>query len=86
MKRHLIWLLLGILALWIEAFFGFYVHLGPWKISWSLITLLVLVLRNQSAFLVFYALFLGGVRDSFSHGVLGVYGTSFLLRLSVPGL
>jgi len=53
------------------------------KINWILTVVLVLSFKYRTALLPFVAILPGFVLDSLSHGILGIYGTSFFLTTLV---
>ncbi len=81
--KVIFWILIGLISLWTEATASSYLRIWDLKIDLVFIVLLLLMLRWKSSFLLFYGLVLGIITDALSHSMLGVYGLSYFLILSL---
>ena len=81
--KYLFWGLGGLIGFWTEVVLNPTFQVLGYKIQFSWIALIIMILRWPSMFLVFYGLILGLMSDSFSHSMLGLYGISFFLTLLV---
>lgn len=70
---------IGLLGLWLQSTVAPSIAIAHIRPNLMLLTLIVLVLRWPSPWLVIYGAAAGLALDSFSHGMLGVYAISFLL-------
>ncbi len=77
--RALVHGVIGVLGLWLQSTVAPSIAIGHIRPNLMLLTLVVLVLRWPSPWLVFYGALAGLALDSFSHGMLGVYAITFLL-------
>jgi len=68
---------IGVVALWLQVTLAPYVSVGGIKPNLPLVTVLVLGLRWMDPWLFVYGAITGLAVDVFSHGVLGVYASSF---------
>ena len=55
-----------------------YLHLFGYKLNWVLMILVILAFQQNSRFISFLAILAGICCDVLSHGMIGVYGISFL--------
>ena len=81
--KYLFWGLGGLICFWMEVVLNPTFQILGFKIQFSWIALVIMILRWPSMYLVFYGLILGLMKDSFSHSMLGLYGISFFLTLIV---
>ena len=58
-----------------------YIQFGGLKINWILIFMLVLIFRHSKLVIAFFGIFVGLIMDALSHGIMGLYATSFFLTL-----
>ena len=66
---------------WMNLVFNNYFQILGLKINWLLVFMLVLSFRYSKNLLSFLGIFAGLICDALSHGIMGLYGTSFLLTL-----
>ena len=78
---HLYWWLASMMGLWLETALSHYFQIAGLKINIVLMILLVMMLRWQSPYFLFYGLIVGGMTDALSHGMIGVNALSFFLIL-----
>ena len=55
-----------------------YLHLFGYKLNWVLMILVILAFQQNNQFISFLAILAGICCDVLSHGMIGVYGISFL--------
>lgn len=79
--KHLYWIIIGLSALWLQAALSGHLMIAQIKVNFVLMSLLVMMLRWKSPFLLFWGLFLGLLMDALSHSMIGVYGMSFFITL-----
>lgn len=60
-----------------------YLHLFGYKLNWVLMILVILAFQQNSRFISFLAIFAGICCDVLSHGMIGVYGISFLIVILI---
>jgi len=53
------------------------------KINWILIFLLIQTFRQLNLGIAFFGILAGLILDALSHGIMGLYGTSFFLTLLI---
>jgi rod shape-determining protein MreD len=53
------------------------------KINWILILLLIQTFRQLNLGIAFFGILAGLILDALSHGIMGLYGTSFFLTLLI---
>ena len=68
---------------WMNIVLNNYFQIADLKINWVLIFILVLALRYSRIFLPFFGIIAGLICDAHSHGIMGIYGTSFFLTLLI---
>ncbi|MBF0353231.1 MAG: rod shape-determining protein MreD [SAR324 cluster bacterium] len=78
---YLFWFICGILGLWFNVILSEYVSVFGLKPNILLTVMLVMTLQHPALFLAFLGIFMGITLDSFSHGMQGIYGTSFFITL-----
>ena len=72
-----------IIGLWLNIVFNHYVQIVGLKINWILIFLLIQTFRQLNLGIVFFGILAGLILDALSHGIMGLYGTSFFLTLLI---
>ena len=72
-----------IIGLWLNIVFNHYVQIVGLKINWILIFLLIQTFRQSKLGITFFGILPGLVLDALSHGIMGLYGTSFFLTLLI---
>ena len=72
-----------IIGLWLNIVFNHYVQIVGLKINWILIFLLIQTFRQLNLGIAFFGILAGLILDALSHGIMGLYGTSFFLRLLI---
>lgn len=72
-----------IIGLWLNIVFNHYVQIMGLKINWILIFLLIQTFRQSKLGIAFFGIFAGLIFDALSHGIMGIYGTSFFLTLLI---
>jgi len=72
-----------IIGLWLNIVFNHYVQIVGLKINWILIFLLIQTFRQSNLGIAFLGILAGLVLDALSHGIMGLYGTSFFLTLLI---
>ena len=70
-------------GIWLNIVFNNYVQIGGLKINWILLFMLILTFRNTKMLIIFLGVLIGLVMDALSHGIMGLYGTSFFLTLLI---
>ena len=68
-------------GVWLNIVFNNYVQIGGLKINWILMFLLILTFRHSKLVIPFVGILAGLMMDALSHGIMGLYGTSFFLTL-----
>ena len=72
-----------IIGLWLNIVFNHYVQIVGLKINWILIFLLIQTFRQLNLGIAFFGILAGLILDALSHGIMGLYGTSFFLTLLI---
>ena len=72
-----------IIGLWLNIVFNHYVQIVGLKINWILIFLLIQIFRQLNLGFAFFGILAGLILDALSHGIMGLYGTSFFLTLLI---
>ena len=72
-----------IIGLWLNIVFNHYVQIVGLKINWILIFLLIQTFRQLNLGIAFFGILAGLILDVLSHGIMGLYGTSFFLTLLI---
>tara|TARA_Y100001970_G_scaffold233807_1_gene291667 strand:- start:2574 stop:3071 length:498 start_codon:yes stop_codon:yes gene_type:complete len=72
-----------IIGAWMNLIFNNYFQLLGLKINWILVFILALSFRYSKLALSFVGIFAGLICDANSHGIMGLYGTSFFLILLI---
>ena len=72
-----------IIGLWLNIVFNHYVQIMGLKINWILIFLLIQTFRQLNLGIAFFGILAGLILDALSHGIMGLYGTSFFLTLLI---
>ena len=72
-----------IIGLWLNIVFNHYVQIVGLKINWILIFLLIQTFRQLNLGIAFFGIVAGLILDALSHGIMGLYGTSFFLTLLI---
>ena len=72
-----------IIGLWLNIVFNHYVQIIGFKINWILIFLLIQTFRQAKLGIAFFGILAGLILDALSHGIMGLYGTSFFLTLLI---
>ena len=72
-----------IIGLWLNIVFNHYVQIVGLKINWILIFLLIQTFRQLNLGIYFFGILAGLILDALSHGIMGLYGTSFFLTLLI---
>jgi len=70
-----------LIGLWLNIVFNTYVQIGGLKINWILMFMLILTFRHSKLVIAFVGILAGLMMDALSHGIMGLYGTSFFLTL-----
>ena len=81
MRLFLLALGLMLIGVWLSIVFNNYVQFGGLKINWLLIFMLILAFRHSKLLIAFLGMMAGLMMDALSHGIIGLYGTSFFLTL-----
>ena len=81
MRLFLLALGLMLIGVWLNIVFNNYVQLGGLKINWLLMFMLILTFRHSKLLIAFVGMLAGLMMDALSHGIMGLYGTSFFLTL-----
>ena len=81
MRLFLLSLGLMLIGVWLNIVFNNYIQIGGLKINWILIFMLILAFRHSKLAITFVGILAGLVMDALSHGIMGLYGTSFFLTL-----
>ena len=81
MRLFLLSLGLMLIGVWLNLVFNNYVQIGGLKINWILIFMLILAFRHSKLVIGFVGILAGLMMDALSHGIMGLYGTSFFLTL-----
>ena len=81
MRLFLLSLGLMLIGVWLNIVFNNYVQIGGLKINWILIFMLILAFRHSKLVIGFVGILAGLMMDALSHGIMGLYGTSFFLTL-----
>jgi len=81
MRLFLLSLGLMLIGVSLNIVFNNYIQIGGLKINWILIFMLILAFRHSKLAITFVGILAGLVMDALSHGIMGLYGTSFFLTL-----
>ena len=81
MRLFLLSLGLMLIGVWLNIVFNNYVQIGGLKFNWILILMMILAFRHSKLIIGFVGMLAGLMMDSLSHGIMGLYGTSFFLTL-----
>ena len=81
MRLFLLSLGLMLIGVWLNIVFNNYIQIGGLKINWILIFMVILAFRHSKLVIRYVGILAGLVMDALSHGIMGLYGTSFLLTL-----
>lgn len=66
---------------WMNIVFNNYFQIVGLKINWLLLLMLVLSFRFSNLLFPFVSIFAGIICDALSHGIMGIYGSSFFLTI-----
>ncbi|MDP7176284.1 MAG: rod shape-determining protein MreD [SAR324 cluster bacterium] len=81
MRLFLLSLGLMLIGVSLNIVFNNYIQIGGLKINWILIFMLILAFRHSKLAITFVGILAGLMMDALSHGIMGLYGTSFFLTL-----
>ena len=81
MRLFLLSLGLMLIGVSLNIVFNNYIQIGGLKINWILIFMLILAFRHSKLAIGFVGILAGLTVDALSHGIMGLYGTSFFLTL-----
>ena len=81
MRLFLLALGLMLIGVWLNIVFNNYVQLGGLKINWLMMFMLILTFRHSKLLIAFVGMLAGLMMDALSHGIMGLYGTSYFLTL-----
>lgn len=81
MRLFLLSLGLMLIGVWLNIVFNNYVQIGGLKFNWILILMVILAFRHSKLIIGFVGILAGLIMDALSHGIMGLYGTSFFLTL-----
>ena len=81
MRLFLLSLVLMLIGVWLNIVFNNYIQIGGLKINWILIFMVILAFRHSKLVIRYVGILAGLVMDALSHGIMGLYGTSFFLTL-----
>ena len=81
MRLFLLSLGLMLIGVWLNIVFNNYVQIGGLKFNWILILMMILAYRHSKLVIGFVGILAGLMMDALSHGIMGLYGTSFFLTL-----
>ena len=81
MRLFLLSLGLMLIGVWLNIVFNNYIQIGGLKINWILIFMVILAFRHSKLVIRYVGILAGLVMDALSHGIMGLYGTSFFLTL-----
>ena len=81
MRLFLLSLGLMLIGVWLNIVFNNYVQIGGLKFNWILILMVILAFRHSKLVIGFVGILAGLMMDALSHGIMGLYGTSFFLTL-----
>ena len=81
MRLFLLSLGLMLIGVWLNIVFNNYVQIGGLKFNWILILMVILAFRHSKLVIGFVGILAGLMMDALSHGIIGLYGTSFFLTL-----
>lgn len=81
MRLFLLSLGLMLIGVWLNIVFNNYIQIGGLKINWILIFMVILAFRHSKLVIRYIGILAGLVMDALSHGIVGLYGTSFFLTL-----
>ena len=81
MRLFLLALGLMLIGVSMSIVFNNYIQLGGLKINWLLMFMLILTFRHSKLLIEFVGMLAGLMMDALSHGIIGLYGTSFFLTL-----
>ena len=83
MRLFLLSLGLMLIGVWLNIVFNNYVQIGGLKFNWILILMVILAFRHSKLIIGFVGILAGLIMDALSHGIMGLYGTSFFLTLLI---
>lgn len=81
MRLFLLSLGLMLIGVWLNIVFNNYIQIGGLKINWILIFMVILAFRHSKLVIRYVGILAGLMMDALSHGIMGLYGTSFFLTL-----
>lgn len=81
MRLFLLSLGLMLIGVWLNIVFNNYIQIGGLKINWVLIFMVILAFRHSKLVIRYVGILAGLMMDALSHGIMGLYGTSFFLTL-----
>ena len=81
MRLFLLSLGLMLIGVWLNIVFNNYIQIGGLKINWILTFMVILAFRHSKLVIRYVGILAGLVMDALSHGIMGLYGTSFFLTL-----
>ena len=81
MRLFLLALSFMLIGVWLNIVFNNYVQIRGLKINWILMFMLIQTFRNSKLVIAFVGILVGLIMDGLSHGIMGLYGTSFFLTL-----
>ena len=81
MRLFLLSLGLMLIGVWLNIVFNNYIQIGGLKINWILIFMVILAFRHSKLVIRYVGILAGLMMDTLSHGIMGLYGTSFFLTL-----
>ena len=81
MRLFLLSLGLMLIGVWLNIVFNNYIQIGGLKINWILIFMVILAFRHSKLVIRYVGILAGLLMDALSHGIMGLYGTSFFLTL-----
>ena len=83
MRLFLLALGLMLIGVCLNIVFNNYVQFGGLKINWLLMFMLILTFRHSKLLITFVGILAGLMMDALSHGIMGLYGTSFFMTLLI---
>ena len=83
MRLFTTFLILMLIGLWMNIVFNHYVQIVGLKFNWILVFLLIQTFRQSNLGIAFFGILAGLIMDALSHGIMGLYGTSFFLTLLI---
>ena len=81
MRLFLLSLSLMLIGVWLNIVFNNFVQIGGLKFNWILVLMMILAFRHSKLVIGFVGILAGLIMDALSHGIMGLYGTSFFLTL-----